>query len=108
MTTFGQNWRQQVRTQQGDLAAFQQNMAEREKLAAEWIEKVSTHELEAGIASCISRASDSLALPMPKTIVITKAFRSFMASLPEQDLLVDVALEGDEEGQTYLLVSPSV
>lgn len=108
MTTFGQNWRQQVVTRQNDLAAFQQNMAEREQLAADWIEKVNTHELEAGIASCISRASDSLAIPMPKTIVVTKAFRSFMATMPEQDLLVDVALEGDEEGQTYLLISPSV
>jgi hypothetical protein len=108
MTTFGQNWRQQVAAQQNDLAAVQQSITEREQLAADWIEKVTTRDLEAGIASCISRSSDSLAIPMPKTIVLTKAFTSFMASLPAKDLLADVALDGDAEGQTYLLVSPSV
>ncbi|MBB3967170.1 hypothetical protein [Rhizobium metallidurans] len=108
MTTSGQNWRQLVSTQKNDLAAARQNIIEREQLAADWIERVTSHDLEAGIASCISRASDSLAIPMPKTIVITKAFRSFMEAMPAKDLLVDVALDGDDEGNTYLLVSPSV
>lgn len=108
MTTFGQHWRQQVAAQQNDLTAIQQTIAEREQLAADWIEKITTHELEAGIASCINNASDSLALPMPKTIVVTNAFRSFMATMPERDLLADVALDDDEAGQTYLLVSPAI
>lgn len=108
MTTFGQSWRQQVPAHQNDEAAFQKTITEREQLAADWIERVTSHDLEAGIASCISRSSDSLAIPMPKTIVVTKAFRNFMATLPQQDLLVDVALDGDEEGQTYLLVSPAI
>lgn len=108
MTTFGQNWRQQVPAHQNDEASFQQTITEREKFAEEWIERITGHDLEAGIASCISRSSDSLAIPMPKTIVVTKAFRNFMDSIPQQDLHVDVALDGDEHGQTFLLVSPAV
>lgn len=108
MTTFGQSWRQQVPAHQNDEAAIQQTITQREQLATEWIDRVTSHDLQTGIASCISRSSDSLAIPMPKTIVVTEAFRNFMSTLPQQDLLADVALDGDEEGQTYLLVSPAL
>lgn len=108
MTTFGQNWRRQVSAKSNDLDAFQQHIEEREELASDWIGKLTSHELEAGISSCISRNSDSLAIPMPKTIAVTKAFRSFMESMQAMDLLVDVALDGDKEGNTYLLISPSL
>lgn len=106
MTTLGRNWRQQVSVQKNDLSTVQQSIREREQLAADWIEKITSHDLEAGIASCIGNASDSLALPMPKTIVVTAAFRNFMTTMPQRDLLADVALDS-ADGQTYLLISPA-
>lgn len=74
--------------------------------AAQWIEKARQTELAQGIASCVARGSDSLALPIPSQIVASAPLRAFMESLKAEGLLVDIAVNGESAQESLLLVSP--
>ena len=107
MTTLGQQWRQQVHCDDTNYRALSESISRCEQEAREWVSQAKREALEAGIASCISRGSDSLGLPVPSHIIQAWPIREFMAELATKDILADIALDGDEPGVSLLLLTPT-
>lgn len=106
MATLGEDWKRQVPANEGNRRVLEDGIARREQTAVQWIEHVRQTELAQGIASCVSRGSDSLALPFPTEIVASAPLRSFMDSLTAEGLLVDVVVNGESAQESLLLVAP--
>ncbi len=106
MATLGEDWKRQVPLNDSNRRELEDGIARREHAAAQWIEGVQQGLLAKGIASCVSRGSDSLALPFPTEIVASAPLRSFMDTLQAEGLLVDVAVNGQGAQESLLLVTP--
>lgn len=106
MATLGENWKRQVPVNEDNRLILKDGIARRDETAAQWIEHVRQTALAQGIASCVSRGSDSLALPFPTEIVASAPLRSFMDTLQAEGLLVDVVVNGQGTQESLLLVTP--
>lgn len=102
----GEQWRQRVPFNQENYRVLESGIARREQAAAVWVKQAQLRDLESGIASCISRGSDSLALAFPTDIAVTATLRQFMDHLVGQGFLVDVAFTEDVPGSSLLLIAP--
>ncbi len=106
MGTMGRQWRAQVARDEKNYHTLRSGITERELLAAAWVAQAQLHDLEAGIASCVSRNSDSLALPVPTPLVATDTLRNFMTGLGSQSIMADIAIDADGPGTSLLLLTP--
>lgn len=106
MTTLGESWKRQVSVNGENRQVLEAGIAQRELAAAQWVEQAQKTKLPQGIASCITRGSDSLALPLPTDIIATAPFRTFLDFLRSEGLLLDVAINGEGSPDSLLLISP--
>ena len=106
MGTMGRQWRAQVARDEKNYQTLRNGITEREQLAAAWVTQVQLHDLAEGIASCVNRNSDSLALPLPTPLIATDALRSFMTGLGAQFIMSDVAIDAEGPGTSLLLLTP--
>lgn len=107
MTNLGQQWRQHVPTNDHNHQLLREGIQQREERARTWVAQAQLKDLQSGIDSCISRGSDSLALPIPSDIATSQAVRNFMNMLNDKGILADIALDGDEPGISLMLVMPA-
>lgn len=106
LATLGEDWKRKVSINEDNRRVLEEGIARREQVATQWIEHVRKIALAQGIASCVSRGSDSLALPFPTEIVASAPLCSFMDALKAENLLVDVVVNGQSAQESLLLVTP--
>ena len=106
MTNLGQQWRQHVPANDHNLQLLQEGIKQRDERAQTWVTQAQLKDLQAGIDSCISRGSDSLALPISTEIATSRAVRNFMNMLNDKGMLADIALDGDQPGISLMLIMP--
>ncbi len=106
MGTLGQQWRKQVLRDEDNFKVLRDGITQNELDATAWVAEAQETGLPVGIASCVARKSDSLALPIPTKLVATDALRSFITQLGGEGIMADIAVEGDASGTSLLLLSP--
>lgn len=106
MVKLGQEWGQRVARNEENYRVLSESIARREAEAEKWVAQVQLRDLADGIAACIGRASDSLALPVPTELVTTSALRSYQSALAAQGLLSDIAVDAEGQGLSLLLLTP--
>lgn len=108
MANLGEQWRQQVGNAGTNSEILWNIVRQREELARAWVRQIQLQDLPDGIKSCISRGSDSLALPLPLQLVTSQAIREFMNTLSEKGLLSDIALDDQDPDTALLLIIPAL
>jgi hypothetical protein len=72
-----------------------------------WVQEAKSHLLRDGIASCIARNSDSLALPIATALVATPDVASLMQELAQSGFLTDISVSDEPTEPSLLLITPA-
>ena len=99
-------WREKVPGDTANYKVLAAGLVVRDQEVRTWIETHLKGAIVAGIDSCVSRCSDSLALPVPSSYVAVHVFATYLQQLTTTGLTVDVAVNAQGPETSLLLLNP--